>query len=192
MLLAPVYAALLAGAAELAAPVLESDPRAHYETQGSKIVAVRNLVVNGEHVTARLGLADGKYAWSLTLLLAALLAVPEWQPSRRRRALVSGFLAMAAVHFVNLLVNVLYTQMRPAPGWTPPEFPEPVEWAASTASMFFDTVGNGFFAIALFVLLVARYWRARPAAVVVGRNELCPCGSGRKAKRCCQRDLATA
>lgn len=37
----------------------------------------------------------------------------------------------------------------------------------------------------LGVVLAARVQAARPARVKVGRNEACPCGSGKKFKRCC-------
>lgn len=183
---------MLTAVAELAVPVLEPDPATRYEAEGSKVVAVRALVVNGQHVKARLGLWDGKYVWNLTLLLAALIAVPDWAARRRRRALVYGAIAMAAVHLVNLLTNVVYTQMRPAPGWTPYEFSPATQHVVSVTSFFFDVAGNGFFAMLLFALLVAKLWRPTSADVVVGRNDPCPCGSGRKAKNCCQKDQVSA
>lgn len=192
VLLAPAYAALLASAASLGVPVLEPDRRTHYAVEGSKIVAVRALVVHGTPVTVRLGLWDGKYVWNLTLLLAALLAVPDWSRAARRRALAYGALGLVSAHFLNLLTNIVYTQMRPAPGWTPYEFSEVTQHVVSVTSFFFDVAGNGFFAILLFALLVAKLWRPAAADVAVGRNDACPCGSGRKAKRCCQRTRAAA
>jgi uncharacterized protein YecA (UPF0149 family) len=71
----------------------------------------------------------------------------------------------------------------------PPGRSSLTETVVSTTSFFFDVAGNGFFAMLLFVILVARFWRPPLAERLVGRNEPCPCGSGKKAKRCCQAGL---
>ncbi len=186
VLLAPVYSAALAGVAGLAAPLLESDVATRYETEGAKIVAVRSLVANGQRATVRLGLWNGRFAWNLTLLLAALLAVPEWAGWARGRAVLWAVGGMAIVHGANILLNVVYTQMRGVPGQEPVQFSAVTEAVVSTMSYFFDVAGNGFFAILLFVMLVSRLWRPAAVGRTVGRNEACPCGSGRKAKHCCQ------
>ena len=48
---------------------------------------------------------------------------------------------------------------------------------------FFELMGRGFFALLVFAGLVA-FVREPAAAALAGRNEPCPCGSGRKFKRC--------
>ena len=57
--------------------------------------------------------------------------------------------------------------------------------------LFFELMGRGFFALLLYLGLIAFGWTAPALPAVprrrpVGRNAPCPCGSGRKAKRCCQ------
>ena len=58
---------------------------------------------------------------------------------------------------------------------------------------FFDVMGRGFFALVIFLGLIAFGWGSpeAPAAIAgaprrVGPNDPCPCGSGRKYKRCCR------
>ena len=56
---------------------------------------------------------------------------------------------------------------------------------------FFDLMGRGFFALLIYLGLIALGWNAPAIRSVrgggpVGRNDPCPCGSGRKYKRCCQ------
>ncbi|HWQ69240.1 MAG TPA: SEC-C metal-binding domain-containing protein [Patescibacteria group bacterium] len=55
---------------------------------------------------------------------------------------------------------------------------------------FCEFMGRGFFALVLYFGTIGLMW-GRPEPVdrlrtgLVGRNDPCPCGSGRKAKRCC-------
>jgi hypothetical protein len=63
-----------------------------------------------------------------------------------------------------------------------------VRWqVAAVLYNFWEIMGRGFFALlvyfALLVSFTASPGRARP-------NDPCPCGSGRKFKRCCARQAA--
>jgi len=184
VLLAPAYSAVLSRAVGLLSPVLETERPARYEVDGAKIVVVRSAVVGGRRAMVRQGLWDGRFAWSLTLLVAVLVAVPRWAAPRRWRSVVYAVAAMAALHLANVLTNVVYTQMR-APGVAEAAWSPVTQGLVSTSSYFLDVVGNGLAAMVLFFVLVDRFWRPAPGKVEVGRNDPCPCGSGRKAKHCC-------
>lgn len=188
---APAYAALLAVGATVAAPILEPDTFRGYQTERAKIVAVRRITLHGQEATVRQGLWDGRFAWNLVLLVSALVAVPSWAGAARRKAIASAIVALFGVHLVNLWANVVYTQLREVPGGPAPDTSSLTASLVSTLSFFFDTAGNGFFALLLFTVLVAHFWRPPASTEVVPRNAPCPCGSGRKAKRCCQQSLAT-
>jgi uncharacterized protein YecA (UPF0149 family) len=51
--------------------------------------------------------------------------------------------------------------------------------------MLFDHIEPHFESIKAKVLDIRRQSRPRPAYAAVGRNDPCPCGSGKKYKRCC-------
>lgn len=183
-LLAPVYAAVLAQAATLLSPVLALEQSALYELDDGRIVAARRTVVGHRRATVRQGLWDARLTWSLPLLVAALLSVPDWTPSRRACAVVYAVAGMSALHTSHVLVNVVFTQMR-TPGGDATQWPPVARVLVPTYSYFCDVIGNGLTAFVLFCLLVERLWLPTHERIEVGRNEPCPCGSGRKAKRCC-------
>ena len=56
-------------------------------------------------------------------------------------------------------------------------------------SHFFNNGGRQFFAVLLFALTVMpfRFRSSSPKPLAVGRNDPCPCGSGKKYKNCCMK-----
>ena len=170
--------------------MLEEDDRARYEAVGGKVVAFRTFEVDGKAIAGRQGLWSTATTWNTSLFAAAILATPGWSWPRRGRALGIGIGVLAAGHFLNLLVNILYTQAYPPiggaadPGWGAVF----LEWL----SRLFDMMAAGFLSIVVYVLLVAgragpgTFLASADTSVKVGANEPCPCGSGLKFKNCCR------
>ena len=50
---------------------------------------------------------------------------------------------------------------------------------------FFEIMGRGFFVLVVYVAMLGLRETPRRAGRGAGRNAKCPCGSGRKFKRCC-------
>lgn len=184
VVLAPAYSAVLASTAGLLAPVLEREEPVRYELADAKVLAVRPMVVGGQRASGRYGLWDARLAWSLPLLIAMLLAIPGWAPTRRWRAIAYAITGMSAVYTSHLAANIVLTQLR-SPGADLASWSPLTRMLVAKYSYFLDVMGNGLAALVLFCLLVERFWRPTGTAIQVGRNEPCPCGSGRKSKRCC-------
>ncbi|HVM98169.1 MAG TPA: SEC-C metal-binding domain-containing protein, partial [Candidatus Acidoferrales bacterium] len=113
-------------------------------------------------------------------LLAAIIVAAAGRRSRRLiGALVLGSLALLLLDGVIVAAEV----------WQRLAGDLPFNRAYQTLavfSVFHSTGAAGMFAAPVFVgALAALATRADPAATAPGRNEPCPCGSGRKWKRCC-------
>jgi SEC-C motif len=194
---APVFAHGLAGIGRALSPLLESSPDARYVVDGAHVLVQRPTWLPKQQRTMPLNwplwLPAANYG--LPLLAALVLAAPGWSWRRRGRALGAGLVLLAVTQVVFFLITVVATQQSPVmspegmiqpAGYSP--LKQPVFYALYD---FFDAMGRGFFALLVFLGLVAfgREREAAPAAAVgrrrVGRNAPCPCGSGRKSKRCC-------
>jgi uncharacterized protein YecA (UPF0149 family) len=134
--------------------------------------------------------------YGLPLLAALIVATPGWSWRRRGRALAIGlgWLTLSQITFV--LITVVATQQSPVMSpdgqlW-PPGFSPLKQHVFYALHYFFDLMGRGFFALFIYLGLIAFGWnmpeRLSPARArrIVGRNDPCPCGSGRKYKRCCR------
>ena len=187
LVLAPAYAAGMAAAANMFAPLLEADSGSRYDSLAGKVVAFRSVEVDGQMVFGRQGLWSSNITWNTSLLVAAILATPGWAWPRRGRALGVGVGVLAASHFLNLLVNIAYTQVYPTLG-----APTSVGWGAvllEWLSRLFDMMAAGFLPIVIFAVLLAGPLGPLPDARELARarpNEPCPCGSGAKFKNCCR------
>jgi hypothetical protein len=127
------------------------------------------------------------------VLTALILATPGWTWRRRGRALVVGLSLITLTQITFFVVTIVATQQSPV--MSPEGMLQPAGYSPIKQPIFyglyyfFDAMGRGFFALMIFLGLIAFGWpasRAVPAAARrVARNDPCPCGSGRKYKRCC-------
>jgi hypothetical protein len=191
---APAYAFLLATLGKPLIPLLEATSGTRYLVEGSTIVAARRIPLpeKQEVMTIQRKLWDGAADYNVALLVALLLATPGWSWRQRGRALAWGIGLLALTQLAFFLVNVTYTQLWPITTkygpLRPPGFSRAKLVLFDWLYAFFEFMGRGFFALLLYFGLLALTW-GRPDAITpahpVGRNAPCPCGSGRKAKRCC-------
>jgi uncharacterized protein len=100
--------------------------------------------------------AEEGRAWSLGFTLGVMLRQTAWQPLSRNRKVAM---------FLGSIVALSEDE-------TPPDLRQ-------------DILEN----LPGIVLAIARFWRRagqqRVRSEKIGRNQLCPCGSGRKYKKCC-------
>lgn len=124
---------------------------------------------------------------NLPFLLTLLIITPGMRLSRRAIKLALGMLLLYLSHLAFLIVKVEVTLLaakHPAAG-------SQAFWQA--ADDFFEVTGKAFFPIAIWMALTLPYMLGRidrasaasPAKTTTGRNQPCPCGSGRKFKHCC-------
>jgi hypothetical protein len=197
---APVYASGLALIGRALSPLLEPAPDTRYVVDGARVLVQRPTWLPKQQRMAPLNwpvwLPAANYG--PPVLAALILAVPGWTWRRRGQALVVGLGLLTLTQIVFFVVTIVATQqssvmspegmIQPA-GYSP--IKQPIFYGLY---YFFDAMGRGFFALMIFLGLIAFWWRA-PGAVAesapavpgrrVGRNDLCPCGSGLKYKRCC-------
>jgi hypothetical protein len=163
-LLVPLYASLLTAIASVVAPVVERSPDARWVTDFAKVVVVRSIPnPAGGAWRLRQSVWDGNVTFTPALLAAALLATPAWNGARRRRVLALGLGALASTHLANVLVNTVYTQVRPlvhAGVVVQQGGSFGAQMVLNALSYFFDTMGGLFFTIAIYAWLVATRWRA--------------------------------
>jgi hypothetical protein len=190
--LAPVYAWGLAAVARASAPLLENTPGAYYAVEGSRVLVHRPVRVPGEaqtrDVVYTVWLASG--AFGLPVLAALILATPGWSWRMRARALAWGLAVLTVTQIASLLVSVDFWQQRPVTVLQAPPFYLTGHSArrlqvVSAVYYFFEIMGRGFFVLLVYVALLGLRERPRRAGPGAGRNAMCPCGSGRKYKRCC-------
>jgi hypothetical protein len=187
---APLYAHGLAAIGRALSPLLEPSPDARYVVDGGRVLVQRPtwLPRQGRTMPLNWPLWLPAANYGLPLLAALVLAAPGWSWRRRGRALGIGLGLVAASQVAFFLVTVVATQQSPVmspEGMIQPAGHSPVKQPVFYALYyFFDAMGRGFFALLIFLGLVA-FGGERPDAPRVGRNDPCPCGSGRKFKRCC-------
>ena len=194
---APVYASGLAAIGRALSPLLEASPDTRYVVDGARVLVQRPTWLPKQQRTLPLNwpvwLPAANYG--PPLLTALILAAPGWSWRRRGRALAIGLTLLTLTQVVFFLVTVVATQQSPVmspegmiqpAGYSP--IKQPIFYALYN---FFDAMGRGFFALLIFLGLVAfggelsEATRTAAAPRRVGRNDPCPCGSGRKYKRCC-------
>lgn len=120
------------------------------------------------------------------LLWALLLMTPGMNLSRRFRAFLAGSVLLLATHGLFAAVKIEIALV---------EAGHPLAGNASVWRFLddvFEIAGRGFFPVAIWIPLTYEYLRGRvdprvTARSAVGRNQPCPCGSGKKFKRCCGR-----
>lgn len=182
----------------MAAPVTEHAPGMRYEVVGSRVHVVRPFVLATERQPRELvyivWAASGNFG--LPLLAALIVATPGWGWGARARALGWGLGLLTLTQVAFMLVTLEFWQQMPVrdprggllylPGHSSLGLR-----IVSPLYYFFEIVGRGFFALIIYLGLIAVGWTA-PEAIPpvprerpVGRNDPCPCGSGRKYKRCC-------
>jgi hypothetical protein len=194
VILAPAYATGLGVVGRALIPVLEAAPDTSYAVEDGSLIARRPIWLPQQRRMAPLvqPLWVPAANYGVPLLAALILATPGWSWRRRGRALVWGLGLLTLAQIAFLLVTIVATQQGPVPtpdgpirlpGYSPVKQPI-FYWLY----YFFDIMGRGFFALCIYLGLIALGWRATPAAVqaAVGRNDPCPCGSGLKYKRCCR------
>ena len=197
MIAAPVYGEGLALIGRALIPVLETAPGTQYVVEGGRVMAQRPVWLEKQKRSAPLNwpiwVSTANYG--MPLLTALIVATPGWSWRRRGRALAVGLGLLTLTQIAFLLVTILATQQSPVmspegmialPGYSPTK--QSIFYALY---YFFDQTGRGFFALIIYLGLIALGWKAPeamppvPSGVPVGRNDPCPCGSGRKYKRCC-------
>jgi hypothetical protein len=194
VILAPAYATGLGVVGRALIPVLEAAPDTSYAVEDGSLIARRPIWLPQQRRMAPLvqPLWVPAANYGVPLLAALILATPGWSWRRRGRALVWGLGLLTLAQIAFLLVTIVATQQGPVPtpdgpirlpGYSPVKQPI-FYWLY----YFFDIMGRGFFALCIYLGLIALGWRAAPADVraAVGRNDPCPCGSGLKYKRCCR------
>lgn len=112
----------------------------------------------------------------------------------KARALLVGLMAMM---FLTLLAIMMWAKL--ASLQLDERIAQATFTGGATRSSFFYYTFHGYafsqpvVAVGIWLALIMlgmfkqKVEEEKPAAVVVGRNALCPCGSGRKYKRCCGR-----
>ena len=190
---APGYALGLALIGRLLGPVLEDSRSTHYEAEGARVLAHRALWLPRRQQTVPLvqPLWTGAQNFGPPLLAALILATPGWGWRRRGTALAAGLGLLTVTQIAYLVVAIEATLQSPVmspEGLIPPARYSPV-WQPILYWLyyFFDIMGRGFFALLVYVGVIALLWDTTPAPVAVGRNSPCPCGSGLRYKRCCGR-----
>ena len=125
------------------------------------------------------------------VLLALMLAVPGWHWRRRltRLGAAVGLLALAHVGFVVVQTKAQFINLGLAPT------SELVAYLTNWLAVLLGPVGEALFPLAIALGLSWSAWADafelrlgihRKTSPTVGRNDPCPCGSGRKHKRCCR------
>jgi hypothetical protein len=195
LLIAPAYAWGLAAIARLVAPAIEWSRGTLYEAEGSRVL-VRRLVWFGGQTGERdvvytVWIASGNFG--IPMLAALIAATPGLSWARRARAFAWGLGLLTVTQVAFMLVTIEFWQQMPVaapaggrlylPGHT-----EPRLRVFSALYHFFEIMGRGLFALLAYVSgLALAAPRQRAASAVTRPNAPCPCGSGRKFKRCCGR-----
>jgi hypothetical protein len=190
--LAPVYASGLARVAAAVAPLLDRAPGARYAAEGSRVVVHRPVLLPGDalprDLVQTLWLAAG--AFGLPVFAAVVIVTPGWSWGTRARALAWGLAFLTLTQIVTVMVNTEFWQQMPVAGPRGDPVYLPGHSAGrlrvfSALFYFLEIMGRGFFALVTYIALLGLRERGRSRLGKTGRNEPCPCGSGRKFKRCC-------
>jgi len=186
---APVYADGLAVVARQLLPSLEGTPGTRYGADGSRVQAYRPVRLPGEgRARDRVDtIWAASASFGLPFFVALVLATPGWSVGVRIRSLAVGLIALSLIQVATMVVTGEYWQQTPIrrPDGSLFYLPShsPLRWQVSAALYnFAEIMGKGFFSLLVFLALVVLL---RPSEVRARPNESCPCGSGRKFKRCC-------
>ena len=195
---APAYASGLGLIARVLIPVLERSLDTRYVFEDGRLLAQRPtwLPTQKRMSTLNWPIWQAAANYGVPLLAALILATPRWRWRRRGRALGVGLGLLTVTQIAFVLVTIVATQQSPVmspEGMLPgPSFSPLKQHIFYGLYYFFDLMGRGFFALFIYLGLIALGWNtpeAPPTTAAgrpVGRNDPCPCGSGRKYKRCCQ------
>jgi len=194
--MALVYVRGLAVIGRALIPVLEASPDTQYTVEGARLLASRTLWLPKQqrNVQFSMPLWDPTGNYGVPLLAALVLATPVWSWRRRGQALAIGLGLLTLTQIAFVLITIVATQQGPIgtpDGVVQLSHSPLIQHIFHALFHFFAIMGRGFFAFLLYLGLIALGWdtlilSAIPRRQRVGRNAPCPCGSGRKAKRCCQ------
>mgnify|MGYP006277592941 CR=1 FL=1 len=187
LLVAPFYSELIFRAGEVA---LSVDPATDVAIAqyGKSAPTVYNLKGPTEQPVFRFDRVG--LFFNTIVVLALMLAVPGWRwPTRLTRlGMAVGLLFSTHVLFVVLQTKAQFINLDLT------ETSEEMAYLINWLAVLFGPIGEALFPLAIGFALSWRAWgevfglRIRfdmPPAGTVGRNDSCPCGSGRKYKRCC-------
>jgi hypothetical protein len=189
---APVCALGLAAVAKAAAPLFERTPGARYGVDGSRVLVQRPVRFAGETAARDVVFTVwvGAGAFGLPVFVALVLATPGWSRRARLQALGWGLGFLGLTQVMTVAVNVEFWQQMPVrgPAGQVAYLPGHSAWglrAASALYYFLEIMGRGFFVLLTYAAAAGLHERRGLALAATSRNAPCPCGSGRKFKRCC-------
>jgi hypothetical protein len=170
--------------------VVEGDAGTTYSVEGGRLVAHRTVWLPKQKRMAPLTqpLWVGVQSFGLPLLAALLLATPGWSWKKRGRALTLGFGLWTLTQIAQLFVTIEASQQSSIMSVDGPI--QLTRYSAARQPVFyclyyfFELMGRGFFALLIYAALIAFLGDDARATAGAGRNAPCPCGSGRKYKRC--------
>jgi hypothetical protein len=123
---------------------------------------------------------------NLAFLFTLLLATPGLNIKNRAERIILGLALLFLTHVAFLVTKIEFSLVaveHPLAG-TP--------WLWKTIDNFLEVSGKAFFPMLIWIPLTLSYMMGSidPRSTLeqprrVGRNEPCPCGSGRKFKHCC-------
>ena len=178
--------AIVAAAQRQLATLEEPEIRRHFrvEDDGSLVQRVSTSRVRSAELKAH---GDGFVSHNLFLFAALVLAWPGLAGRVRLWALGLGGVAIFALD-VLIVMSVVWKADRLYLANAHPEISSGMlAHAAHVVGALHPT--GGFFMLPVFLfgltLVAAPGLAGREVAARAGRNEPCPCGSGRKFKRCC-------
>lgn len=178
-------------------PVLEPARETRYVVEGARVLVQRPTWLPEQKRTMPLNwpVWSPESNFGPPVLAALILAAPGWTWRRRGRALAVGLTLLTLTQIAFFIVTIVATQQSPVmspEGMLQPARASPLKQATFYGLYyFFETMGRGLFALLIFLGLIAFGWPSEEGAAGgatarrVGRNDPCPCGSGRKYKRCC-------
>lgn len=207
-ILAPVYARFLSALAAPLLPAIESSPGTRYLVEGTQIVAERSIsLAEGTYLISedpsrqpaergpihrRTFLHDTGGDYPLALLAALVLATPGFSLRRRGKVLTVTLGLLTLTQFFALLAITEYSKLMPtktAAGLIYSTDYSLVKLRVfDWLNAFCEFMGGNLVALVLYFGAIALVWdrpEGRGVGTFAGRNAPCPCGSGRKAKRCC-------
>lgn len=124
--------------------------------------------------------------YNFVLLAALILATPSVPSYERIKILILGVVILLGLHIATLIVDIEY--LYAVRGIVPLTA---IEWFVYDRVFMFFTMGTTLFPVLIWGLLTFKYWLPMPRVKVkiragkIGRNDPCPCGSGKKHKLCC-------
>jgi SEC-C motif len=178
--------------ARLAAPALERTAGTRYVVEGSRVLAYRPVwrSADGRQRDLVHTLWAASANFGPPVFVALVLATPGWGWRLRVRSLAWGLGVLTLAQVVSLYVASEFWQQMPAKGPDGQLFHLTGHSSARLRAFtvlfnFFEIMSRGFFSLLVYFALVLFVPQRSPTPAAVGPNTRCPCGSGRKFKRCC-------